>query len=113
MIPVIAIELDRIRHLRLTPNALADAETITGLGIAAMVGVDRIGFRSIRALLWAGLKWEDRALTIEKAGDLMEIWREHGKTLEQLGDLIVSALEESGWFPEIQKVLGGGEKNGE
>lgn len=112
---MIAIELDRIRHLRLTPNALADAEKASGLGIIAMVNIDRIGFSSLRALLWAGLKTEDPILTIEQVGNFMDIFQERGGTFNDLEKIVLDALQETGWFPEIAKyrslLEAGGEKN--
>lgn len=110
---MIPINLDSVRHIRLTPNALADAETAAGMGIVAMVDLNTIGFRSIRALLWAGLKWEDHSLTLEKTGDLMAGWQKEGHSFDELATILIKALDESGWFPEISRAMAGGEKNGE
>lgn len=60
----------RIRSLRFDVNALADFEQETGMGFAQLMK-QRAIFANARAMLWAGLKHEDRTLTIEAVGDLI------------------------------------------
>lgn len=94
---MIPITLDKVRHLRFTPNAIADAEEVMGKNLIAIVTEG--GVRATRALLWAGLKWEDRSLTLEKVGVLMEKWME----INPYGELelkLVEALRADGWFKE-------------
>ena len=63
------VELDdKPRRLRYQYNDIADVEEKAGLGIAAIFNEDRIGFHSIRLLIWGGLKWADHGLTIHRAG---------------------------------------------
>lgn len=92
----LTLELDRPRRLRFDFNALADAEEALGKGLAVVLSGDMVGFRTLRALLWAGLKWEDRGLTIERMGQLIQKFIEGAGTLEALGDAIGKALELSG-----------------
>src|SRR5687768_11197914 len=63
-------EYNRPRSLKYDVNALADFEQETGMGFALMMN-QRASFGATRAMLWAGLKHEDRALTIEDVGDLL------------------------------------------
>lgn len=58
------------RTLRFDVNALADFEQETGMGFAQLMKQKAI-FGTARAMLWAGLKHQDRALTIERVGDLI------------------------------------------
>lgn len=58
------------RNLKFDVNALADFEQETGMGFGLLMK-QRAVFASARAMLWAGLKHEDRALTIEDVGDLL------------------------------------------
>ncbi len=60
----------RKRNLRFDVNALADFEQETGMGFAQLMR-QRAVFASARAMLWAGLKHEDRGLSIEGVGDLL------------------------------------------
>ena len=94
---MIPITLDKVRHLRFTPNAIADAETAMGKSLLAIVAEG--GVRATRAFLWAGLKWEDRGLTLEKVGILMEKWMENNP-YSDLELKIVEALRADGWFKE-------------
>lgn len=63
-------ENGRQRALRFDVNALADFEQETGMGFGQLMRM-RALFATARAMLWAGLKWQDRALTIERVGELL------------------------------------------
>lgn len=60
----------RVRRLKFDVNALADFEQETGMGFAQLMK-QRAIFGTARAMAWAGLKFEDRGLTIEKVGELI------------------------------------------
>lgn len=60
----------RRRTLRYDINALADFEQLTGMGFGQLMQT-RAVFATVRALLYAGLKHEDRSLTVEDVGQLM------------------------------------------
>ena len=66
----IAVELDKVRNLRFGFNAMCDFEEITGQQLGE--DVDLSGFRNLRALVWTGLKWEDKSLTLSQTGNLIE-----------------------------------------
>jgi hypothetical protein len=65
-----AYENGRKRRLKFNVNALADFEQETGMGFAQLMK-QRAMFASARAMLWAGLKHEDRGLTIDRVGELL------------------------------------------
>ena len=90
------IYLDKARKLRFDFNAIADLEQKAGVGIGALLSEEKIGFNTLRLLLWAALKWEDRKLTSEQAGDLMQDFVENGGDLTYISVLITKALEKSG-----------------
>lgn len=69
----VPITLDRERQLRLGINELCDAEQASsGQAINDFLVGARISLLAIRALLWAGLKHEDRRLTLAEVGDLIQ-----------------------------------------
>ena len=71
---IVAIELDKVRHLKFNLNALITAESITGKKLSELSsegGSFDLSF--LRALLYAGLKWEDKELTLEDVGDLIDM----------------------------------------
>jgi hypothetical protein len=63
-------ENGRVRNLKFDVNALADFEQETGMGFAELFS-KRAVFAAARALIWAGLKHEDRMLSIERVGQLI------------------------------------------
>ena len=73
----VAIVLDKERHLRLTLNALVDFQSATGKDLRDPQVIEALsanmGFADMRALLWACLRWEDRELTLDRVGDLVDL----------------------------------------
>lgn len=63
-------ENGRIRNLKFDVNALADFEQETGMGFAQLMKQKAI-FGTARAMAWAGMKHEDRTLSIERVGNLI------------------------------------------
>ena len=64
------VTLDRERTIVISFNALCDAEEV--LGVSLLSGsVDLSSLRAIRAVLWAGLRHEDRSLTLEDVGAMI------------------------------------------
>lgn len=92
----VEITLDKPRRLRFDINALADVEGVLGGGLAAVFSEQQAGIRSLRALLWAGLKWEDPTLTLSRVGELIQDLSDQGEDLTQLGQTINQALRLSG-----------------
>lgn len=70
---VVAIKLDKERHLKFNLNALITAEEITGKKLAEL-GDNKGNFdlAFLRAMLFAGLRHEDKELTLEEVGDLID-----------------------------------------
>jgi len=81
----VRIELDKPRAIKLDLNAMASFEDIMDMSIPyLLLQVQRaamqdpieatrvIGFRHVRALLWAGLLHEEPNLTLREAGNLVE-----------------------------------------
>ena len=92
----ITIELDRPRRLRYDFNALADLEDKAGVGMGSLVSGSRMGFNTIRLLLWAGLKWEDKSLTVAGVGDILQGYLEGNGSLETVSKFIETAMMTSG-----------------
>ena len=95
MAKYINIELDKPRRLRFDINAIADAEEELGTGIGKALQM-RAGIREIRALLWAGLKWEERGLTLSRAGSILQGHLSAGGSIEDVAGWIGEALQASG-----------------
>lgn len=94
----VMIDLDKPRRLRYDSNSIADVEGAADAGIMALMGKERTGFNTVRLLLWGGLKWADRKLTVQQVGKLMDGYFKDGGTLIDLYEKVQEALEESGLF---------------
>ena len=71
---LVVITLDKERILKFNLNALILAEEITGKKLASL-GTDADGFDMVflRGMLFAGLKHEDKELTLEQVGDMIDM----------------------------------------
>lgn len=94
----VEIVLDgKTRSLKYDFNSLADMEEKAGIALTALLSEGVAGFRSIRLLLWAGLKWENRGLTLERIGNMLQKdLIEANGNLEYFITVIGKALEKSG-----------------
>lgn len=70
MKPSVLIELDRPRNIRITTNALVKVEDVLGRPLSEIGAA--FGMREIRAFLWAGLLHEDRKLSLDDVGELID-----------------------------------------
>lgn len=68
---LVAIELDKPRTLRFTLNSLAEIEDRLGVSLAKMSEVE-LGIKSIRTMLWAGLIHEDKQITEDEVGEMVD-----------------------------------------
>lgn len=85
------------RTLRFDINALADFEQETGMGFGQLMATRAI-FATARALLWAGLKHEDRTLTVEKVGTLLGKFVMAGGRIDEALSAAFEAAKEQGAF---------------
>lgn len=97
--PYVEFEVDgEVKQMRFDLNAVADLEEYFGAGIMEIMNEKRVGFSTLRAFFWAGLKWRDRGLTIERAGKMVNSLIREGKTLPDLMKIVTEALDRSGLF---------------
>ena len=98
------ITLDKPRQLRFTFNALCVLEDTLGRPLGDVLGaLRRLNARDFRAVLWAGLRHEDPALTPEGAGDLVTGWLDGGGDYLVLYDQVDRALVRSGILGKAAK----------
>jgi hypothetical protein len=94
----VSVELDRARNLRYGMNALVKVEEITGKSISKL-DLENLSMKDLRTILFAGLYHEDKALTPEKVGELIDEYSDIGTIAGKLAEAFTIAF-------------GGGEKNG-
>ena len=67
----VTIELDKARNLRYGINALVTVEELTGKPLTRL-DLESVSIKDLRAILYAGLCHEDKTLTPEKVGELID-----------------------------------------
>lgn len=93
----VEIELGgKTRKLKFDFNAIADIEDKAKVGIGALLSEERIGFNTIRLLLWGGLKHQNKGLTIDATGSMVHEYLTNGGNPEELLESIIKAIELSG-----------------
>lgn len=87
------------RKLRYDFNAMSDFEQVTGQSL--FNAMQNMGIGTIRALYWAGLKHQDKGLTLDRTGKMIsKAMTEDGLGLEDLMNPAVEALVQSGILPK-------------
>lgn len=100
----VRVELDgKSRPLKFDFNAMADFEELMGMGIGVAFADGQVGFRTIRALFWAGLRHKDRGLTLERTGQMLSKEVEEGRDIDDLMGVIEKAIESSGIMPKAEE----------
>jgi hypothetical protein len=86
---------EKRRYLRFDLNALADFEQEVGMGFP-MLMQSRAIFAATRALAWAGLKWQDRTLSIQGVGDLIQQFVDKGGDMSEVLGACMKAAQDQG-----------------
>lgn len=87
----ITINLDKPRTLRYGMNALAKIEDLTGKSILAL-DLNKVGIKDLLAIIYAGLYHEDKTLTIDKVGDLIDEYSNLTEIAEKIGEALTAAF---------------------
>ena len=99
---IVSVELNGNDYkLRMDVNALSEVEIKMNMGFSKVMQLE-LSVAMIRVLLWAGLKWCDRKMTIEKAGNLLETHLENGGSLDEISEKIGEAVKSSGLFKSME-----------
>lgn len=97
----VRVELDgKERTLKYDFNAMSDFEELMGMGVGAAFQGGQVGFRTIRALYWAGLRHKEKGLTLERTGKMLSNEVSNGRNLEELMEYVEKAIEASGLMPK-------------
>lgn len=90
---IITIIADKERHLKLGINGLIEIEKMLDKPLAQLG--ENMGFEDFRTILYVALKWEDKKLTLEQTGDLMDDYiatNGFEKLGQTIGELITAAM---------------------
>lgn len=88
---IISVEMDKHRNLKYGMNAMIQLEKELGKSLMGLAE-DEFKLSDLRTMLYIGLKWEDKELTYEQVGDLMDdAIEKHG--MEYLSTKLGEALQ--------------------
>ena len=91
----VVVQLDKVRNLRYGMNALVTIEELTGKSITK-IDLSDISMKDLRTILFAGLYHEDKDLTPEKVGDLLDEYGNLSEIAEKLGEAFSLAFGDDG-----------------
>lgn len=86
----VALKMDKVRNLRYGINAIIQLEELMGRSVSEMT--DDVSMKDLRTMLYVGLKWEDKELTEELTGDLMDLAIEN-EGMEEVSNKIGKAFQ--------------------
>lgn len=94
----IDVELDKPRTLRFDINGLDALERhLGGKPLVEILDLfQRASVTALKIALWQALRHEDKNLTLDKVGVLMQDFLDSGHELHELRDLLMDALYASG-----------------
>jgi len=81
------IKLDKERHLKVTLGGMKRFQEVTGKSLLRGFSLDKMGETEIVAFVWACLVWEDRTLSLEDVGFMVEF-----DQLDEIWDKLASLL---------------------
>ena len=89
---------------RFTVNNLADMEEKAGKTVMdLLVGVDNVGFATLRLFFWAGFRNPPyRGLTIEAAGQMLADYLDEGRNMQDALKMVYDTLEACGFVKNQQ-----------
>lgn len=91
------------KQLRFDFNAMAELEDHLGKGLSAIFREENIGLRTVRAFYWAGLRWKDKGLTVERVGNMLQTKINDGVSYQDLMTPVLKALQLSGFMGKEAK----------
>ena len=87
----VTIELDKARNLRYGMNALVKIEELTGKPITKL-DLESISMKDLRIIVYAGLCHEDKELTLESAGDLIDNYSDVTEVADKIAEAFTIAF---------------------
>ena len=86
--------MGKLRRIKFDYNALADLEDTAGKSIGTLfTDESNIGFSTIRLLVWAGLRHDERGLTLQRTGLMIDQYMSDGGELSTLLQPFFAALK--------------------
>ena len=87
---IVKIKMDKERHMKFGMNATIQLEKDLGKPISEIGS--NMSLEEISTIMFHGLKWEDKKLTLEQVGDLFDEAVEHYGTFQEVVKLLMEAF---------------------
>ena len=94
----VILKLDREREIRYNIKAVIEAETILGMPFQKIVNEE--GYAVLRGLLWAGLRHEDRRLSVDQVTGFLDKLMEEERINEVLPAIQQALIEAKFILPD-------------
>lgn len=108
----VAISLDKRRELKFDIRACRELEAQLGKPLGSVLqDITSFGVNAMVVALWAGLKHEDKALTIGLTEKLFAKYVTDKKSMRSLIKKLSDALDETGLFQKEEDVIEDDEGN--
>ena len=91
MAKTVMIQADKARNLKYGINQMVELEELLGKPVTNM-DMENFSMKDLRTMFYVALKWEDKKLTHETAGDIMDSVIEN-EGIESLSANIGKAME--------------------
>jgi len=106
---MLTIELGgKERNIRFDSNSICELEEKAGMGIPALLSESNMGFNTLRLLLWAGCRHENKGLTLDMIGIWMERYFEQEGEEFNFMTLFEKVSEEFQNCTAVKKLIGRG-----
>ena len=87
----VTIVLDKPRTLRYGMNALAAIEDLSGKTLMSL-DLNSVGIKALLIIVYAGLCHEDKSLSLEQVGDLLDEYSNLSDIAEKVGAALTEAF---------------------
>jgi hypothetical protein len=89
----VLIDADKARNLKFSSNQMIELEDQLGRSVMALD--EGLRFADLRTMIHVGLRWEDKDLTLEQTGEIMDaVIEKHGfeELSKKVGEAVRSAF---------------------
>lgn len=101
----------RKRTMRFDINALADFEQEAGMGFGQLMSTKAL-FATARALAWAGMRHEDRGITVAAVGTKIQEYMAEGGAVDEILTELFTIAQKQGAFGRMAEEVAYGDAPG-
>jgi hypothetical protein len=100
----IPIELDRIRNLRYGMQAMINLERKLGKPMASIDFEKEVRYEEIATIIWAGLYWEDKTLTVDAVVELIDEHSDIQTAFKVMGEAMSESFGKNEQMDRLEEI---------